>query len=1355
MKIFRFASPNDIELSGTTLTVYHRTKNQDIAGSICTIGFMAGSGAAYGVGIYSTFNLASSLRNNNLMAYGGEVLKATVDISNFLIFNTEVAKQVYGSNYRLIDQVRNIIGEDNVLSPTNKQKDLEFLEQQSKRLEEGVEWSSDVARSVSNHLNLDETGVNGILFGGRHDGLVCVTYKQIQVTPVAHAWIDGKTYRSVRWQECPKRSVEELVALQKDNEKSEKFITARKSLLEGLASLDRGGRIDREDYPDIPEGVFDQAVANYIYEDESRIAKLDPRLRAKLKDVIEVDFLIRKLKSAPTHYWSEWKKVSEETKAKIPKEIIIDIWTDYLKENKGHWKNIPEEMRPLLSKTGEAKYWAAAVKKSQDNWKYIPQDIAEFMESDMDIPPPPNLKDLQAEGAEERQAETEELEIPDSSIGWVQDQIAKMNKRAARLGLHPVILEIVSEDRKERTKKVKIMGNVPVLKGNKLMARLEDLKDDQGSVSRVVETLSDEVLPSPINITGKKGTLTVDLETAPLICQHCNMNRNRKEAYIIKRVNENSYLMVASSCLGDFIGEMGGAATPDAIAKYASEFRQMLVQFKEGNEHQGKTDQQIRKEYKTKGVPIVFFLSKVMALERQTGFVPYSRSREPTAHLAWLMCIDLDTDKRYSKPVDASDVSFIDNALAWISTIPEPQGSYGQKEFLYNVKKSCEVGTVFEKRGKGNAGLVAWLPSVYRKNFEEKEDFSKLMGEKGEQVFFKGTLLSKKPVLVQISQQVMTNKNTRQNYCVAENNEGRKVAWMEENPITADAGKTIFIKGNVDKNGYIDNKSAAHLTNVEEIPEQEYVFHEPEMNQKLIDFEKRHAEVVKEEVVQPAPPVQAVPDQPLAGSPQGKYQNGADIIEDYIIMSVRPANRGQSLYFFQDNYGKRVSAFTSLNIGQKDDKVRLSATVQLNKGYINLVNIKILPMDNTTATLTPSVQPTPSASKPLAFQDDQAYEDDFVIVASKTAAYQSTLYTLKDSLGRIVSSFIKAYLGNIGSSIRLQGVIKIKGPYINLTKVRVVPKQAQTPTVPTTPIATMTTPQPASPVQPSPLAQQDQSTPKPIALGHNWYKYASFKGFISNLMGRPKGKDADQNPIQTDTDNVSIQPSSPTQPKEDDKVKFKRPDEIDMPKTYERFKDSYEKATGKAWTFDKFKQRAENWKFYGSEDGYVAVKEQKSGMYKLVGVAGDDSNPIKKGRALISALNDILSEGKPVWGMVSGDIKNMLEKFGMKSPPTLLLKTLMKFIPSGVLGGAKVGQIFSDGAIEIEYSDVGKSTKYFMGNSEYYHRLAQMINGNDKIPQMMRNYLIKTIERIASSSFFIKISSSSHYIENYLSIEEI
>ena len=62
---------------------------------------------------------------------------------------------------------------------------------------------------------------------------------------------------------------------------------------------------------------------------------------------------------------------------------------------------------------------------------------------------------------------------------------------------------------------------------------------------------------------------------------------------------------------------------------------------------------------------------------------------------------------------------------------------------------------------------------------------------------------------------------------------------------------------------------------------------------------------------------------------------------------------------------------------------------------------------------------------------------------------------------------------------------------------------------------------------------------------------------------------------------------------------------------YNVFRDSYIKATGSAWDESKFNRRAYNWEFFGNSSGFVAVRPQKGGLYKLVGVGGEKSGIIK------------------------------------------------------------------------------------------------------------------------------------------------
>ena len=130
---------------------------------------------------------------------------------------------------------------------------------------------------------------------------------------------------------------------------------------------------------------------------------------------------------------------------------------------------------------------------------------------------------------------------------------------------------------------------------------------------------------------------------------------------------------------------------------------------------------------------------------------------------------------------------------------------------------------------------------------------------------------------------------------------------------------------------------------------------------------------------------------------------------------------------------------------------------------------------------------------------------------------------------------------------------------------------------------------------------------------------------------------------------------------------------------------------------DKFYSRAQNWLFFGDDNGFVAVRPQQSGLYKLVGVAGNV-------KSILDGLSELRSQNEPVWGMVSADIQKMAIKQGFKTPPSFLLKVLLKFIPSSVFGGADF-DINSDGSLTLKYDDVGDAKKYFIGNEEYFKKL--------------------------------------------------
>lgn len=109
----------------------------------------------------------------------------------------------------------------------------------------------------------------------------------------------------------------------------------------------------------------------------------------------------------------------------------------------------------------------------------------------------------------------------------------------------------------------------------------------------------------------------------------------------------------------------------------------------------------------------------------------------------------------------------------------------------------------------------------------------------------------------------------------------------------------------------------------------------------------------------------------------------------------------------------------------------------------------------------------------------------------------------------------------------------------------------------------------------------------------------------------------------------------------------------------------------------------------------------------MVGVGGDL-------KSILKGLNELNSLNKPIWGMVDDNIKKMIQKKGFKTPPVLILKLLLKIIPSSVFGGVDF-KINSDGSITLNYSDVGEAKKYFVANDEYFNKLKK-----DVLPTMKK-----------------------------------
>lgn len=153
-------------------------------------------------------------------------------------------------------------------------------------------------------------------------------------------------------------------------------------------------------------------------------------------------------------------------------------------------------------------------------------------------------------------------------------------------------------------------------------------------------------------------------------------------------------------------------------------------------------------------------------------------------------------------------------------------------------------------------------------------------------------------------------------------------------------------------------------------------------------------------------------------------------------------------------------------------------------------------------------------------------------------------------------------------------------------------------------------------------------------------------------------------------------------------------------KLYQLFKDSYIKSTGNAWNEYKFAGRAKNWTFYGDpEKGGIAVREQKSGLVKLVASFGEP-------RAVIEAVQELVhTNKKPIRGVLPSNLARHLRHAGFK---VATYEQLMKMKPyveqSGVIGD-EIESVKPDGTIVVK-NDFGSMDKVLVGNDKYFDFLS-------------------------------------------------
>ncbi len=235
-----------------------------------------------------------------------------------------------------------------------------------------------------------------------------------------------------------------------------------------------------------------------------------------------------------------------------------------------------------------------------------------------------SFKQYVTEQAEAADNFSKDFEIPSYNKEFLQKKIDKLNKAAAKLGAVPIVLtwgetflkklpkdrDELGFDTKNHNKyvemiKVNVAGEAPKLQGWSFVGKLEPI----AGTSEVMAKTAPGAKQLP------KRYQHVD----HIECEHCKINRFRKESFIVRK--GRTYKQVGRSCLKDFLGHVD----PKQYAQYAEALYNIDSIVAEADDE---------REYSGRGelmVSTVQAVAKAMVVIRAEGFRSKQYSGEPTS----------------------------------------------------------------------------------------------------------------------------------------------------------------------------------------------------------------------------------------------------------------------------------------------------------------------------------------------------------------------------------------------------------------------------------------------------------------------------------------------------------------------------------------------------------------------------------------------------------------------------------------------------------------------------------------------------------------------------------------------------
>ena len=400
-------------------------------------------------------------------------------------------------------------------------------------------------------------------------------------------------------------------------------------------------------------------------------------------------------------------------------------------------------------------------------------------------------------------------QIPVENMPALNEKLAKLNKRAEKLGCEPIVLTVVGEkmvevqDHRpedsdydeflggrryvaphthfEKRILVAVSGAAPKLNGWSIAAVIEHTEG--GNILRAVPPYTTEAFG-------------IQFRTTDPICEHCGFDRKRKDTYIVKN-DDGRQAQVGRTCLKDFTGHK----TPEAVASWAeiiSQLDEMMGGFG-GGSGSGARYYTLQEVLETAACVIRRdgFMSKAAAykIAQESGDVV-----EPSAgKVAWLFApitpgrgAEKEREAKAAYKVEDTDKAKAQLAQEWAANMNPTEA----QDYLWNLHVIANMEHVTQR----NFGLTVSMISAYQRESDRlagieyakkaPKPISQFVGEVGKRQEFTVTvnkLIGRDTQYGHTTIHLMTDAN------------GNKLTWFKSGHADMEETHTYVIAGRVEK----------------------------------------------------------------------------------------------------------------------------------------------------------------------------------------------------------------------------------------------------------------------------------------------------------------------------------------------------------------------------------------------------------------------------------------------------------------------------------------------------------------------------------------------------------------------------